>query len=371
MPIFGLVWVASWVGCFFPSSHDLLQAPIHSSCVLPDQSLNLVTAHNPPNEAKSTSLRLNSRLGSSNHLQANQLAGIAPKSTSENLLKAFKEFFQLAPISTKVNPAVVVNPVKGDRSSDQPHNLSVKRIGFGQCLPAQPGNRSTSSKSAERFQVKLKGSVVGEFLTRKQATQVTQKIERLLSDPTLKPSQIQPALVKGVAAVKWGDHLLFTLPNNLSQGMGCNPELLAIRWANNLRLALKEPALAIAEAQEQMYGLQTTNQTITGMASWYGPYFNGRQTATGETFNENEFTAAHPSLPFDTYLKVTNLHNGKSVIVRVNDRGPYFDNRTLDLSREAARSLDSEEPGIIEIEAVIMKPTSASTVVADTKLTAL
>jgi rare lipoprotein A len=82
-------------------------------------------------------------------------------------------------------------------------------------------------------------------------------------------------------------------------------------------------------------------------------------TATGETYNQHEFTAAHPSLPFDTYLKVKNRENGDSVIVRINDRGPYISDRSLDLSREAARCLNSEKAGILRFEAVIMQPSSA------------
>jgi rare lipoprotein A len=83
-----------------------------------------------------------------------------------------------------------------------------------------------------------------------------------------------------------------------------------------------------------MYNLVETPRTFKGRASWYGPTFHGRLTATGETYNQHELTAAHPSLPFDTYLKVRNLKNGNSVIVRINDRGPYVPDRALDLSRE-------------------------------------
>ncbi|MER3478646.1 MAG: septal ring lytic transglycosylase RlpA family protein, partial [Leptolyngbya sp. ERB_1_2] len=82
-----------------------------------------------------------------------------------------------------------------------------------------------------------------------------------------------------------------------------------------------------------MYQLAKTDNSIGGMASWYGPYFHGRQTANGEIFDQDELTAAHPTLPLGTFLKVTNRLNGKSIVVRVNDRGPYFDNRVLDLSR--------------------------------------
>jgi rare lipoprotein A len=77
-----------------------------------------------------------------------------------------------------------------------------------------------------------------------------------------------------------------------------------------------------------------------GMASWYGPGFNGRRTASGETFNTNELTAAHKTLPFGTLIRVTNLENGKSTIVRVNDRGPYAHGRIIDLSLAAKKEIE-------------------------------
>jgi len=77
-----------------------------------------------------------------------------------------------------------------------------------------------------------------------------------------------------------------------------------------------------------------------GNASWYGKSFHGRATASGEDFDMFELTAAHRQLPLGSLVKVTNLHNGKSIIVRVNDRGPYIKNRILDLSYGAARMLD-------------------------------
>jgi len=76
-----------------------------------------------------------------------------------------------------------------------------------------------------------------------------------------------------------------------------------------------------------------------GVASWYGPNFNGKLTSNGETFNMYDLTAAHKTLPMNTILKVTNLNNSKSVIVRVNDRGPFVDNRIIDLSKAAAKKI--------------------------------
>ncbi len=77
-----------------------------------------------------------------------------------------------------------------------------------------------------------------------------------------------------------------------------------------------------------------------GKASWYGKQFHGRTTASGEDFDMFELTAAHRQLPLGTYVKVTNLRNGKWIIVRVNDRGPYIEGRILDLSYSAARMLE-------------------------------
>ncbi|NEQ21809.1 MAG: septal ring lytic transglycosylase RlpA family protein, partial [Microcoleus sp. SIO2G3] len=132
----------------------------------------------------------------------------------------------------------------------------------------------------------------------------------------------------------------------------------AIEWVNNIRSVLRKAPLKLAEAQRQLHNLVETSRTFEGQASWYGSYFHGRLTATGETYNQHELTAAHPSLPFNTYLKVRNLENDESVIVRINDRGPYVADRTLDLSREAARCINGEKAGIIPIEAVIMEQPS-------------
>ena len=79
--------------------------------------------------------------------------------------------------------------------------------------------------------------------------------------------------------------------------------------------------------------------TQTGILSYYGEKFHGRRTASGELFDRNAFTAAHRSLPFHTWVKVTNLENGRSVIVRINDRGPFVADRIADLSPAAAQEL--------------------------------
>lgn len=77
----------------------------------------------------------------------------------------------------------------------------------------------------------------------------------------------------------------------------------------------------------------------TGIASWYGPGFHGKLTANGEIFDQNDLTAAHPTLPMPSMVRVTNLHNNRSAIIRINDRGPFKDNRIIDLSKKAAQRL--------------------------------
>lgn len=77
----------------------------------------------------------------------------------------------------------------------------------------------------------------------------------------------------------------------------------------------------------------------TGLASWYGPGFEGRKTASGERFKSSSFTAAHKTLKFGTKLKVTNLHNGRSVFVTITDRGPFIKGRVIDLSKAAKNAI--------------------------------
>jgi len=90
--------------------------------------------------------------------------------------------------------------------------------------------------------------------------------------------------------------------------------------------------------------------SAVGMASWYGDEFHGRYTANGEIFDENAITAAHPTLPLPSYVRVTNLHNHKSIVVRVNDRGPYAGNRVIDLSVKTAKVLGFYGNGLAKVK---------------------
>lgn len=98
-------------------------------------------------------------------------------------------------------------------------------------------------------------------------------------------------------------------------------------------------------------------------ASWYGPNFHGRQTANGEIYDQYELTAAHKSFRFGTLLRLTNPENNKSIIVRVNDRGPYVDGRDLDLSYASAKALGIVKPGVKRLKVELVQITDSIEIV--------
>ncbi|MBL6664488.1 MAG: septal ring lytic transglycosylase RlpA family protein [Rickettsiales bacterium] len=110
----------------------------------------------------------------------------------------------------------------------------------------------------------------------------------------------------------------------------------------------------------QIYGITYTPKDFeeleqTGVASWYGDAFHGKKTANGEIYNKGDMTAAHRTLPMPSLVRVTNLANDKSVIVRVNDRGPFAKNRIIDLSQKAAEILEYKNKGVTAIKVELLK----------------
>jgi peptidoglycan lytic transglycosylase len=97
-----------------------------------------------------------------------------------------------------------------------------------------------------------------------------------------------------------------------------------------------------------------------GVASWYGPGFHGRRTASGEIYDQDGLTAAHPSLPFGTRVRVTNLDNGRAVDVRITDRGPFVGGRVIDLSRAAARVIGLIGPGVGRVRIEVAAPVAVA-----------
>jgi rare lipoprotein A len=119
------------------------------------------------------------------------------------------------------------------------------------------------------------------------------------------------------------------------------------------------PSKGVSEKKEDYYIINgeryypipsATGFVQTGVASWYGDDFHGKKTANGEVYDMHKKNAAHTILPFNTYVKVTNLKNKKYTIVRINDRGPFVKGRIIDLSYAAAKEIDIVEPGTTQVE---------------------
>lgn len=276
---------------------------------------------------------------------------------SGNIRQAFRLTTPLVTVVSAPNPCAVSAGFELETGNNWTHKSShgIRTLELGECTGLWRNDLSLPMPIDRVFQVRVKGQVVAEVPTQADAERIARQLHQTLRQPGFAPDSLSPAIVAGTPMVKAGDTALFGLVPEWAKLLDRNPELLAIDWLNHLRLALDTPALSVAEAQSQMHGLVPTTRRIQGTASWYGPDFHGRLTATGEIFDQHELTAAHPSLPFNTYLKVTNLSTKQTVIVRINDRGPYFADRSLDLSQEAARSLGSELKGVVSYEAVIME----------------
>lgn len=114
-----------------------------------------------------------------------------------------------------------------------------------------------------------------------------------------------------------------------------------------LSLSLSAPTIVSAHEVK-------ATSTLAGVASWYGPGFHGRLTANGERYDMNGMTAAHKTLKFGTKVRVTNKNNGKSVVVRINDRGPYADKRIIDLSKGAANAIGMIASGTASVSVEVL-----------------
>lgn len=136
------------------------------------------------------------------------------------------------------------------------------------------------------YQVRVKGQAVAEVPTLEQAEAIARRLYQILRDPSFNPYTLTPAIVNATPAGKMGDQVIFWIDSDLAEHLDRSPELAAIAWINSLRSVFEIPPFTLVEAQSQMYGLVATDRRLSGIASWYGPYFHGRQTAMGEIFDQ-------------------------------------------------------------------------------------
>ena len=137
--------------------------------------------------------------------------------------------------------------------------------------------------------------------------------------------------------------------------MVCVALLLSGCAEGNAKIASRKGYVRFPEKQYASGEKAEIGLKITGEASYYGPGFHGKKTASGEIFDQDDYTCAHKSLPFGTKLKVVRVDNGSSVVVRVNDRGPYVDGRILDLSVAAGKKIGLDKVGHAKVVAIVIE----------------
>ncbi|MBC7472889.1 MAG: septal ring lytic transglycosylase RlpA family protein [Candidatus Sericytochromatia bacterium] len=184
---------------------------------------------------------------------------------------------------------------------------------------------------------------------------IAENLNKLLYNKQLRADKILPAIRGNNFIVRSGDNTLFTVDKNLAKSANGSPANVAIKWANSIRVALGARPLGYQVSRS--LAVRADRNSQYGYASWYGPGFQGRPTSSGEAYDMNKFTAAHRTFPLGTPLLVTNMSTGRSVMVRVNDRGPYADtaHRVIDLSGAAFRSIASLNSGVIKIKIDVIK----------------
>ena len=198
-----------------------------------------------------------------------------------------------------------------------------------------------------------------------RATAAAAMINQLNRDG-LDASKIIPAWNNGDYVIKLGDRATLkfdqqaVFPDSLQ-----NQTEDVLESANLLRRLLggANPVTEVANAPKPKFAANSAfkpalnNQIVgvmSGMASWYGPGFDGNYSASGEIFNANALTAAHPSLPFGTLVRVVNMDNGQSVVVRINDRGPYAEGRIIDMSAGAANMIGLVASGVAPVRLEVL-----------------
>ena len=227
------------------------------------------------------------------------------------------------------------------------------------CQPALPAHHQqldSASNPNAKNQVWIHNRFIGEVSGEATAQKIAAQLAALTQSNEFDLNHLLPLVGDDFVGIGYQDRVLFIVDEKFKSHPEVPATVTAVQWVNNLRAAFDAAPMGVADVQMAIAGLTTTSETLHGMASWYGPWFHGKQTANGEIFDENALTAAHKTLPFNTRLKVTNRLNGRAVVVRINDRGPYVGERSLDLSKAAAQCLGSTTDGVVPYDAVILEP---------------
>ncbi|MNS19552.1 RlpA-like protein precursor [compost metagenome] len=187
-------------------------------------------------------------------------------------------------------------------------------------------------------------SLVGDDGSRANA--IAASLNKAYASGNLRADKITPGRRDRQYAIMAGRQPLIVVDDKLAASQGARPATLVLKWMDNLRTAMGGVPFATTASR---HGSLISGSAV-GHASWYGPGFHGRRTANGERFDQWAMTAAHKTLPLGSLLLVTNLKNKRTILVRVNDRGPYIPGRMLDLSAGAAQAIGVSGVGTVRID---------------------
>lgn len=228
-------------------------------------------------------------------------------------------------------------PVVSELPEQKPAYYRLRDIGKGEAISAAIFIRN---KEIFRFT-----RSAGGITPRQRAVAVVNRLNKFIYTGA-NPDKIFPGVHNGIPVITYENKVLITTKADK-----------ALLWANKLRTALGSTEL-INDIELFKLLASTTKKPFSfneiGIASWYGGYFHGRTAADGSTYNMYEFTAAHKSLPFGSVVKVTNLKNNDSVVVKITDRGPFIDGRIIDLSKVAAEEIGMLGSGISKVKIEVL-----------------
>lgn len=192
---------------------------------------------------------------------------------------------------------------------------------------------------------------------------IADKLNAYLNNPNdpKTANTIKPFKEGEYTVVRGDNKVLFTADKATAKAFGVSPHELAFVWANDTRRALDLPPLkhdyssVVSRGGSNIdFQRRYLGRTFYGLASWYGTFFHGQTSSDGSRYNKYEFTAASKTLPFGTLVKVTNLNNNQSCVVRITDRGPYVGERIIDLSRRSAQEIGMLAKGVAKVKLEIV-----------------
>ncbi len=190
-----------------------------------------------------------------------------------------------------------------------------------------------------------------------QANAVANQLATLASEADASELRVRWDDDQELFVIAWGEQDLIAFnQQTMLAGSTEDPAEDALQAANRLRRLLgnASPLTEIEGRPEPVVAANTVASSYTGIASWYGPGFHGRRSASGEVFNQHAFTAAHRTLPFGTRVRVTNVSTGQQVVVRINDRGPFGHGRIIDLSAGAAAEIGLRRMGVGQVQVEVL-----------------